>query len=78
MLMAIRLWRQEVTLIGKLMAFQDAGGSLGMLGQWAQGTGGREAISSRLVVSVHSCSDLPEAVATGCLYVPRVSGLLLG
>ena len=44
MLVAIRLWRQERTLVGTLMAFQDAGGSLGMLGKWTQGIGEGETL----------------------------------
>lgn len=78
MLVAIRLWRQEMTLIGKLLAFQDAGGPLGMLGEWTQGSGDGETTSSRIVVSAHFCSNLPKAVTTRRLHLPRVSGLLLG
>ena len=78
MLVAIRLWRQERTLVGTLMAFQDAGGSLVMLGKWTQGIGEGETVSSRLMVSAHFCSDLPEAVTIRRLHLPGVSGLLLG
>lgn len=76
MLVAIRLWRQEVTLIGKLMAFQDAGGSLGMLGQWAEGTEkGRPSPPGSWSVCTPAATS-PRLWPLDCLYVRRVSGLL--
>lgn len=39
LLVAIGLWRQEMTSIGKWMAFQDSSGCPGRAGKCAQGTG---------------------------------------